>query len=88
MSPLSSFECDRSKIEAIEEAFDAVWTTIQASEPDRDLKHDCERMAALSQKIVELSAEGIIDPTELRRLALEAWPLWQEPMRAGMELSR
>jgi hypothetical protein len=33
MSPLSSFECDRSKIEAIEEAFDAVWTTIQASEP-------------------------------------------------------
>jgi hypothetical protein len=36
-------------------------------------------MAALSQKIAELSVAGITDPSELRRLALEAWPLWQEP---------
>ena len=46
MSPLSSFECDRSKIEAIEEAFDAVWTTIQASEPDRDLKTTASEWSA------------------------------------------
>ena len=30
-------------------------------------------MAALSQKIGELAADGIIDPAELRRLALESW---------------
>ena len=84
----SSFECNQEKIQAIEEAFDAAWAFIQANEPERDSKHDCERMTALSQKIAELSAEGITDPSELRRLALEAWPLWQEPMRAGMELCR
>ena len=84
----SSFECNHKKIKAIEEAFDAAWAFIQANEPERDSKHDCERMTALSQKIAELSAEGITDPSELRRLALEAWPLWQEPMRAGMELCR
>jgi hypothetical protein len=79
MTPHSSFECDHEKIKAIEKAFDAAWAVIQGNEPDRDLKHDCERMAALSQKITELSAEGIVNPSELRRLALEAWPLWQEP---------
>ena len=75
----SSFECDHEKIKAVEEAFDAAWAVIQANEPERDLKYDCERMTVLSQKIAELSAEGITDPSELRRLALEAWPLWQEP---------
>jgi hypothetical protein len=34
-------------------------------------------MAALSQKIGELAADRIIDPAELRRLALESWPLWR-----------
>jgi hypothetical protein len=78
MTPNSSFECDHEKIKAVEEAFDAAWAAIQANEPDRDSKYDCERMVALSQKIAELSAEGITDPSKLSRLALEAWPLWQE----------
>ena len=47
-------ECDRAKIEAIEEAFDETWAVIQANEPDRDLKFDCERMTALSQKLAVL----------------------------------
>ena len=84
----SSFECNHEKIKAVDDAFDAAWAFIQTNYPKRDLKYDCERMTALSQKIAELSTEGITDPTELRRLALEAWPLWQEPMRAGMELCR
>src|SRR6476620_9684165 len=65
------------KIEGFEEAFNATWAVIQANDPDRDLKYDCERMTALSQKLAELSADGITDPAELQRLALEAWPLWQ-----------
>ena len=47
--------------------------------PPRLLANDCQRMAALSQKIGELAADGIIDPAELRRLALESWPLWRAP---------
>jgi len=38
-------------------------------------------MAALSQKLAELSADGITDPAELERLALEAWSLWQTPLK-------
>jgi hypothetical protein len=76
----SPLKCDNEKIAAIEEAFDTTWTAIQANEPDRDLNYDCERMAALSQKLGELVLNGITDPAELRRLALEAWPLWQAPL--------
>jgi hypothetical protein len=76
----SPLKCDDEKIAAIEEAFDATWTAIQANEPGRDLNYDCERMAALSQKLGELVLNGITDPAELRRLALEAWPLWQAPL--------
>ena len=76
----SPAKCDDEKITAIEEAFNATWTVIQAHEPDRDEKYDCERMASLSQKLAELVVEGVTDPAELRRLALEAWPLWRVPL--------
>ena len=76
----SPLKCDDEKIAAIEEAFDATWTAIQANEPDRDLNYDCERMAALSQKLGELVLNGVTDPAELSRRALEAWPLWQAPL--------
>jgi hypothetical protein len=76
----SPLKCDGEKIAAIEEAFSATWAVIQAHEPDRDLKYDCERMAALSQKLGELVLEGVTDPAQLRSLALEAWPLWKAPL--------
>jgi hypothetical protein len=76
----SPLKCDNQKIAAIEEAFNTTWAVIQANDPDRDLKYDCERMAALSQKLADLVLEGVTDPAELRRLALEAWPLWQPPL--------
>jgi hypothetical protein len=76
----SPLKCDDEKIAAIEEAFDATWAVIQAHEPERDLKYDCERMAALSQKLGELILDGITDVSELKRRALEAWPLWQVPL--------
>ena len=76
----SSLECNHEKIKAVDDAFERRLGVHSNQRPKRDLKYDCERMTALSQKIAELSAEGVADPTELRRLALEAWPLWQEPM--------
>jgi hypothetical protein len=81
MSSASPFQCDHEKIEALEEAFNAAWAVIQANDPDRDLEHDCERMASLSQKLAEISADGITNPAELERLALEAWPALKEETR-------
>ena len=54
-SPQSPVKCDDERVAAIDKAFDVTWAVIQANEPDRDLKHDCERMAALSEKLAELT---------------------------------
>jgi len=35
-----------------------------------------ELSRALSQKLIELASEGVTDPQELRRLALEAFPAY------------
>lgn len=62
--------CDDERVAAIQQAFNAAWEFIQTNNPDRDPEHDCDLMAALSQKLGELAAEGISDPEELKRLAL------------------
>jgi hypothetical protein len=35
---------------------------------------------ALSHRLIELAADGVIDPQELRRLALETFPLTPPPL--------
>jgi hypothetical protein len=82
MKTPTSIECDHPAIKAVEEAFDAAWAIIQTNEPDRDVRYDCERMTALSQKLAALVLDGVTDPAELRDLALAAWPLWHEPAEA------
>ena len=62
-------------VAAVEQAFEAVWATLCSDDPSRDRTDDPERMAAVSQTIAALALEGIIDPAELRRLALERLPL-------------
>ena len=56
-----------TRVAAIEEAFGVTWAVVRANQPDRDLKQDCERMAALSEKLAELTTDGITDPAELKK---------------------
>jgi hypothetical protein len=55
---------------ALEQAFDAVWATLYARMP---LAGDQakELKVALSQTLIALAADGITEPQELRRKALE-----------------
>lgn len=63
-----------SILAAIEQAFEAVWATLYAHmAPDRDLSKELK--IALSQTLIALAAEGITDPQELRRKALESMAL-------------
>jgi hypothetical protein len=39
-----------------------------------------ELSMALSRRLVELAANGVTDPHELRRLALESFPLTPPPV--------
>jgi hypothetical protein len=60
---------------SIERAFDATWPVIRAHEAGANKA----RMAELSHKLIELASEGVTDPQELRRLALEAFPAYGSP---------
>ena len=64
---------------AIERAFDATWPVIRAHEAGANKARMAELSRALSQKLIELASEGVTDPQELRRLALEAFPLESKP---------
>ena len=58
---------------AIERAFDATWPVIRAHENGANKARMVELSMALSHKLIELVSEGVTDPQELRRLALEAF---------------
>jgi hypothetical protein len=80
--------CDPETLAAIEEAFEAAWADIQECGLFRGLENDCELKAALSQRLGALVVEGITDPVELRRLALEGLTLEQftSPKKAGVHV--
>ena len=63
-----------SLIGAIERAYEAVWSTLYAHmSSDRDQSQELK--IVLSQTLVALAANGITDPQELRRKALETMAL-------------
>jgi len=59
---------------SIERAFDAAWPVIRAHEASANKARMAELSMALSHKLIELASEGVTDPQELQRLALEAFP--------------
>jgi hypothetical protein len=59
---------------ALEQAFDATWTELQARNAFRDFDRDNELQTALSQTLATLAVEGVTDPIELREWALESLP--------------
>jgi hypothetical protein len=61
---------------SIERAFDTTWPVIRAHEAGANKARMAELSMALSHKLIELASEGITDPQELRRLALEAFPAY------------
>jgi hypothetical protein len=71
---------------SIERAFDATWPVIRAHEAGANKARMNELSMALSHKLIELASEGITDPQELRRLALEALDAFRAmPRGAGRQ---
>ena len=70
---------------AIERAFDATWPVIRAHEAGNDKARMAELSMALRRRLVELAATGVTDPHELRRLALESFPLTPPPVKPQKE---
>jgi hypothetical protein len=59
---------------ALEQAFDASWTALQARDSFRDFDNDNELKSALGQRLATLAMDGVTDPIELREWALESLP--------------
>jgi hypothetical protein len=66
---------DPAVLAAIQLAFDAAWPVIRAHEAGNDKAQMAELSMMLSHRLVELAADGVTNPQELRRLALETFPL-------------
>ncbi len=71
MSNTTQLPADLSTLDAIEEAFNYVWRTLYAHVTS-DTRQSEELKIHLSQTLVALASDGIIDPKELRRKALES----------------
>ena len=61
-------------LRALEQAFEAVWTTLYAHVPVEG-ENAKELKIALSRTLVALAADGVTEFQELRRRALEAMAL-------------
>ena len=66
---------DPKLLAALTRAFDATWPVVRAHECDEDRPRIAELSMELSRKLVALAANGVTDAEELRRLALETFPL-------------
>ena len=62
---------DPALLAAVEQAFDAAWTVLQARDPFRDFDKDNELKTELSHELSALAADGVTDAIELREWALE-----------------
>jgi hypothetical protein len=60
---------------ALEQAYDNVWTTLYAHMPAATSDQSVELQIRLNRTLVALAAEGVTDPAELRRKALETMAL-------------
>jgi hypothetical protein len=74
MSPQNPFD-DPKLVTALAQAFESTWLVMQAHEPLLDADRVTELSIEVSRKLVELAADGVTDPAQLRRLTLESLPL-------------
>jgi hypothetical protein len=74
MSPQNPFD-DPKLVTALAQAFESTWLVMQAHEPLLDADRVTELSIETSRKLVELAADGVTDPAQLRRLALQSLPL-------------
>jgi hypothetical protein len=70
------------KLEAVSQAFDAIWNVLRADDPFRDYEMDRELRTAVGRKLTALVTDGVTDPVQLRKLTIESL-LWLAPLRAG-----
>ena len=62
---------DPKTLAVMDQAFAAIWKILRADDPFRDYANDSELRIAIGHKLMNLVADGVTDPSRLRRLTLE-----------------
>ena len=63
---------DPKTLAVMDQAFAAIWNVLRADDPFRDCANDSELRIAIGHKLMNLVADGVTDPSRLRRLTLES----------------
>jgi hypothetical protein len=63
---------DPKTLAAMDQAFAAAWHMLRADEPFRDNASDSELRIAIGRKLLNLVADGVIDPLRLRNLTVKS----------------
>jgi len=63
---------DPKTLEAVSQAFDAIWNVLREDDPFRDYAEDGELRTVIGQKLTTLVGDGVTDATQLRKLTLES----------------
>ena len=66
---------DPKTLAVMDRAFAAIWTDVKADDPFRNYAHDRELRLVIGAKLLNLVAEGVIDPVRLRQLTVESLSL-------------
>jgi hypothetical protein len=74
MSPQNLFDNPKLVVE-LAQAFESVWLVMCAHEPLLEADRAKQLSIEISRKLVELAADGVTDPVQLRRLTLGSLPL-------------
>jgi hypothetical protein len=61
---------DPKMLAVMDQAFAAIWTVVKADDPFRNYAHDRELRLVIGAKLLNLVADGIIDPIRLRQLTV------------------
>jgi hypothetical protein len=62
-------------LEAVSQAFDAIWNVLREDDPFRDYAEDSELKTVIGQKLTILVSDGVTDAGHLRKLTLESLAL-------------
>jgi hypothetical protein len=63
---------DPTTLAVMDRAFAAIWTVVKAEDRFRNYAHDRELRLAIGQQLLNLVADGVIDPIRLRQLTVQS----------------
>jgi hypothetical protein len=63
---------DPKTLAVMDQAFAAIWHVLRTDDPFRDYANDSELRIAIGHKLMDLVADGVTDPSWLRRLTLRS----------------